>query len=74
MKSIKVKHLMVPLDEYATVDENETLNEAVLALEESQKRFRQDRYKHRAVLVFDKVHNIVGKVSHLDLIRGLEAG
>ena len=57
MKSIKVKHLMVPLDEYATVDENATLNEAVLALEESQKRFRQDRYKHRAVLVFDKGHN-----------------
>ena len=43
-------------------------------MEESQKRFRQDRYKHRAVLVFDKVHNIVGKVSQLDLIRGLEAG
>ena len=74
MKSIKVKQLMVPLDEYATVNENATLNEAVLALEESQKRFRQDRYKHRAVLVFDKVHNIVGKVSQLDLIRGLEAG
>ena len=65
---------MVPLDEYATVNENATLHEAVLALEESQKRFRQDRYKHRAVLVFDKVHNIVGKVSQLDLIRGLETG
>jgi len=74
VKSIKVKHLMVPLDEYATVNENATLHEAVLALEDSQKRFRQDRYKHRAVLVFDKVHNIVGKVSQLDLIRGLEAG
>ena len=31
MKTIEVKHLMVPLDEYTTVNENATLHEAVLA-------------------------------------------
>ena len=74
MKTIKVKELMVPFEEYATVDEDANLYEAVLALEKAQERFRQDRYRHRAVLVTDKKQNIVGKVSQLDLIRGLETG
>ena len=74
MKKIKVKDIMIPLEEYATVYEDATLYSAVLALEEAQKRFRQDRYKHRAVLVKDKKENIVGKISQWDLIRGLEAG
>ena len=74
MKTIEVKDIMVPLSEYATVNDDATLYEAVLALEEAQKRFMQDCYQHRAVLVLNKKGNVVGKVSQLDLIRGLEAG
>jgi CBS domain-containing protein len=74
MKSRKVRDLMVPLDEYATVSEDSSLHEAVLALEEAQERFRKERYKHRAILVYDKNKRVVGKLSQLDVIKGLEAG
>lgn len=72
MKSYKVKNLMVPLTEYATVPENATLFEAVKALEASQKSFTQDRYPHRAVLVYDKNNKIIGKLGHLDILKALE--
>ncbi|MBU2497812.1 MAG: CBS domain-containing protein [Proteobacteria bacterium] len=74
MKTLRVKDLMVLLEEYATVSEDANLYDAVLALEEAQSRFRQDLYKHRAVLVYDKDKDIVGKLSQLDVIRGLESG
>ena len=74
MKTRKVKDLMVPLVEYATVNEEASLHAAVLALEEAQKHFRQDRYKHRAILVLDKSKHVVGKLSQLDVLKGLEGG
>jgi CBS domain containing-hemolysin-like protein len=74
MRTRKVKDLMVPIGEYATVSADENLYTAVMALEEAQKKFRQDRYKHRAILVYDENKHIVGKLSQLDVIRGLEAG
>ena len=36
VESYSIKELMVPLSEYATVKEDATLYEAVLALEEAQ--------------------------------------
>ena len=72
MKSMKVKDLMVPLDEYATVSEEATLYEAVLALEEAQEKFDSLPYRHRAILVYNKKKRIVGKISQLDVIKALE--
>lgn len=74
MKTIPVSDLMVPLAEYATVSEEATLYEAVMALEEAQNRLDRDKYLylHRAVLVYDKNNKIVGKVSQLDALRALE--
>ena len=74
MKKMKVKDLMVPIEEYATVSAEMNLYSAVTALDEAQKKFRQDRYKHRAILVYDENKKIVGKLSQLDIIKGLEAG
>ena len=67
-----ISKLMVPLKEYASVSEEATLFEAVLALEEAQKKFGQDRYKHRAVLVYNERKRIVGKVSQWDVFKALE--
>lgn len=72
MKDKIVKDLMVPLSEYATVSEEASLYEAILALEKAQEEFVQTRYPHRAVLVYDEKKRIVGKVSQLDIIRALE--
>jgi CBS domain-containing protein len=64
VKSYMVKDLMVPLSEYATVTEDATLYEAVLALEEAQENFedKHTRYRHRAILI----------LSQLDVLRALE--
>jgi len=74
VKSYVVKDLMVPLSEYATVTEEATLYEAVIALEEAQEQFedKHTRYRHRAVLILDKDGHVVGKLSQLDVLRALE--
>ena len=63
---------MVPLSDYATVSEEATLYEAILALEKAQAEFDQSRYRHRALLVYDNKNEIVGKVSQLDILTALE--
>ena len=72
MQSITVKELMVPLSEYATVSQDATLIEAVLALDEAQKRVEADREKHRAVLVLDKAGQVVGKLDQWSVLWALE--
>jgi CBS domain-containing protein len=74
VKSYKVKDLMVPLSEYATVTEDATLYDAVLSLEEAQEKFedKHTRYRHRAILMLDKNGNVVGKLSQMDVLRALE--
>ena len=72
MQTIKVQELMVPLAEYATVSEEATLSQAVLALEEAQKRVDTDREKHRAVLVLDKKGRVVGKVDQWTVLWAIE--
>ena len=72
MKTILVKDIMVPLSEYATVSEEASLSEAVAALKKSQADFDQAKYRHRAILIYDKTNNIVGKVNFLSILRALE--
>jgi len=72
MNKITVKELMVPLEEYPTVSEDASIIEAVWALEKAQEEFDKTRYRHRAILVYDKKQNIIGKVSQWDLIKALE--
>ena len=74
MKAYSVEDLMVPLSEYATVIEDATLYEAVLALEKAQENFedKHTRYRHRAILMLDKDGKVVGKLSQLDVLRALE--
>lgn len=74
MTDLIVKDLMVPFDEYATVDKEATLYEAVMALEKAQEECDRALYKylHRAILVLDKDKKVVGKISQLDVLRALE--
>jgi CBS domain-containing protein len=72
MKQIKVKDLLVHLEEYATVNEKSSLIEAIEALEKAQQGFDSSHYTHRAILVYDDNKRIVGKLSQWDVIKGLE--
>lgn len=72
MKTKLVKDLMVPLSEYATVSEDATLGEAVAALKQSQKDYDQAKYRHRAILILNENHEIVGKVNFISILKALE--
>ena len=83
MATYTVKDLMVPLSEYATVSEDASLYEAVVALEKAQEEFNSQlekapaefgtkRHPHRAILVLDKDGQVAGKISQLDALRALE--
>ena len=72
MSDYRVKELMVPLSEYATVPEGSTLFDAVLALEKAQEEFDHTKYKHRGVLILDKDERVIGKLGQLDVLRALE--
>lgn len=74
MQSLKVKDIMVPTSEYTTVSRDATLYEAMKILGNAQVRFRQAKNKHRAVLVLDSEDRVVGKLSQIDVLRGLEPG
>ena len=72
MADKKVKDIMVPLADYATVSENANLHEAVFALREAQHKFDLSKDPHRAIIVLNNKGNVVGKLSQLDLLKGLE--
>jgi CBS domain containing-hemolysin-like protein len=72
MKTKIVKNLMVPLSEYVTVSKDATLHEAVLALAQAQVEFDPRRRRHRAILIYDEDHKIVGKIGQIDILRALE--
>lgn len=72
MSAYRVRELMVPLSEYATVPKGSTLFEAVLALEKAQEEFDHTKYRHRGILILDKDKRVVGKLGQLDVLRALE--
>jgi CBS domain-containing protein len=72
MKKKQIKDLMVPLEEYATVFEDATLADAIMELERAQQAFDHTKYRHRAILVLDKKHQPVGKISQIDALKALE--
>ena len=83
MKTYTAKDLMVPLSGYATVSEDASLYEAVIALDKAQQEFNTNlkkapeefgikRHPHRAILVLDKNGDVAGKISQLDALRALE--
>jgi predicted transcriptional regulator len=72
MKTIKVKDWMIRLDDYATISEHATLQEAVQALERARERNDVKGFGHEAVIVLEKSGRVIGKLSQLDVLRCLE--
>ena len=66
-----VKDVMLALSEYAVVDEDATIIDALRALRESQVRLPPGRQPHRGVLVRDRRGAIVGKLQHFAFLRAL---
>jgi CheY-like chemotaxis protein len=68
----KAKDIMIPLEEYTTVDEDATVKEGVEALKRSFESFASTgkimETGHRSILVFDRKGAISGILSIMDLI------
>jgi len=74
MHTLTVKDLAVPKDKYATISADSTLGQAVRRLQEAQETERREnpvRHRDRAILVLDESGEIIGKLSMLNVMRGL---
>jgi len=72
MNERKVRDVMLSLEEYATIRKGCTIRDALFALNKAQLGLTCDRHQHRAVLVLDPRGDVVGKLSHLAILRSLE--
>lgn len=69
--STTVGEIMMSLADYAIVDEEATLLEALEALRASLEKLPADKQPHRAVLVRNHRGEIIGKVHHFAFLRAL---
>ena len=67
-----VKDMMVPLDRYGLVSQEATLFEAILILQEAQKKRDRSRQPFRAVLIIDNNKKVIGKLGELAFLKALE--
>jgi predicted transcriptional regulator len=72
MENMTVRDLMVPVKDFPKISENATFYEAVCALEAAQEKYLAGKSKQRILLVEDEKGKIIGKISPIDLFRGLE--
>lgn len=67
-----VKDLIVPIARFPRISDTATFSGAVMALERAQDEFLSGKREQRVMLVTDSDNKVVGKLSPLDVIRGLE--
>ncbi|MBD3168039.1 MAG: CBS domain-containing protein [candidate division Zixibacteria bacterium] len=72
MENKLVRDLMVPIEEYAVVDETASLHEAFLALDNALMAMPAGRQPYRAVLVQNAEGKVVGKIGQLSFLKALE--
>ena len=71
---VTVGELMVPIECYATVDEEATIGKAIGVLAQARARQAAEGgdYRYRGLVVLDKQGQVVGKLSQRDIIMNLE--
>jgi predicted transcriptional regulator len=72
MEEMKVRELMRPLDEFPSISSTATFMEAVEALEKADLEFKSGKAPQRILLVYDTTGKVVGKMSPMDVVQGLE--
>lgn len=72
MEKMKVRELMRPVKEFPRISNQATFVEAVEALEKAQEAFSSGKAAQRILLVQDEGGKIVGKLSPMDVVQGLE--
>ncbi len=69
---MKVRDFMVPVDKFPRISHSATFFDAVTALEVAQEKYLSGKSAQRILLVEDDQGIVIGKISPIDLLRGLE--
>jgi hypothetical protein len=72
MEKMKVRDLMVLTDSFPKISDRATFYEALESLENAQKKYLAGESEQRILLVENAEGKVTGKLSPIDLIRGLE--
>ena len=70
MKDIKVKEVMIPISNYVTVKQTDSLVDVLQALEANRRS--KSEHAHRDAIVVEESGLITGKVTMLDVFRAME--
>ncbi len=68
---MSVRQMMISLSEYAVVDQDATILDALRKLKESQQNLPEGRQPHWSVLVRNRRGDIIGKLHHFAFLRAL---
>ncbi len=71
MRQKRVKDLMIPLEDYPHVPHWFTLRQAMAIVREAAIKF-EGNFEPRALLVFDEKYRLMGILTLLDIVKGLE--
>lgn len=72
MDKMKVRELMVTTDRFPKISGTASLFDALFALEKAQEAFLSGKSRQRIMLVENEKNQIIGKISPIDLFKGLE--
>jgi len=72
MEKMKIRELMRPVEEFPSISSQATFMEAVEALEKAQDAYQSGKASHTILMVFDGPDRILGKLSPMDVVQGLE--
>ncbi len=69
---MKVKEIMIPVDQYVTVPQTATLLDVFFALQADLAAKADRQHAHRDVLVIGETGKLMGKVTMVDIFQALE--
>ncbi len=72
MENMKAKDLMIPVEKFPKISAGASFQEALSTLKKAQEDFLSKKTGQRILLVENEQGQVMGKISPIDLIRGLE--
>lgn len=73
MDTTPIKDIVIPISDYASIQDDANLLSALIALEsENRVHMEGQPYRHRAILVLNKNGDVIGKASQIDILRAIE--
>ncbi|MDY0131813.1 MAG: hypothetical protein RBR53_04005 [Desulforegulaceae bacterium] len=72
MDKIKIRDLMRPIEAFPVISSDASFMDGVVTLENVDEQFKSGKTPERILLVHDKNGKVIGKLSPMDIVQGLE--